>query len=243
MGSWLVPAAYAAFARFERHLRKRTCRCGPACQGGVLAGNPAASPPALGTELSWYDPSVPGGSDRSASAIAARYPWHMSTRSCRTSPRHKGPRPDVDTLVREAQESARARQRGYRERSLALHGWICAKCAREFDERAQARPLERRRAGRTHHPTPHRHDGACVAVGGAAEPHDRVLRIPARVRGGSDRGFPLARPPAHICEPSRNGRRRSPNGRRAARPSRPEDDASERSPLASAHGGCGGAAE
>ena len=28
----------------------------------------------------------------------------------------------------------RARQHGYRERSLALHGWICAKCAREFDE-------------------------------------------------------------------------------------------------------------
>lgn len=22
---------------------------------------------------------------------------------------------------------------GYRERSLAIHGWICAKCAREFD--------------------------------------------------------------------------------------------------------------
>jgi hypothetical protein len=30
--------------------------------------------------------------------------------------------------------SARERSLGYRERSLALHGWICAKCAREFDE-------------------------------------------------------------------------------------------------------------
>ena len=36
-----------------------------------------------------------------------------------------------------ATKRARRRQRaaGYRERSLALHGWICAKCAREFDAR------------------------------------------------------------------------------------------------------------
>jgi hypothetical protein len=58
----------------------------------------------------------------------------MSTRSFRPSRRRKGPPPDVDAIVREAQESTRARQGGYRERSLALHGWICAKCAREFDE-------------------------------------------------------------------------------------------------------------
>ncbi len=25
------------------------------------------------------------------------------------------------------------RRRGYRERSLELHGWICARCAREFE--------------------------------------------------------------------------------------------------------------
>jgi len=30
-------------------------------------------------------------------------------------------------------EAARARAQGYRERSLALHGWICAKCGREFE--------------------------------------------------------------------------------------------------------------
>jgi cytochrome c553 len=40
---------------------------------------------------------------------------------------------DVESLVREAKEAARARSVGYRERSLALHGWICARCAREFD--------------------------------------------------------------------------------------------------------------
>jgi hypothetical protein len=57
----------------------------------------------------------------------------MPTRSFRPSRRGSRSAPDVDALVREAQESARARGQGYRERSLALHGWICAKCAREFE--------------------------------------------------------------------------------------------------------------
>jgi hypothetical protein len=57
----------------------------------------------------------------------------MPTRSFR--PRRRGGRGpgDVDALVREAATAARARQQDYRERSLALHGWICAKCAREFE--------------------------------------------------------------------------------------------------------------
>jgi HNH endonuclease len=65
---------------------------------------------------------------------AARYDAGMPTRSFRPSRRpRKGPPPDVDALVREATDAARARQQGYRERSLVLHGWICAKCAREFE--------------------------------------------------------------------------------------------------------------
>ena len=39
----------------------------------------------------------------------------------------------MDALVREAQAARAARAHGYRERSLALHGWICARCAREFE--------------------------------------------------------------------------------------------------------------
>jgi hypothetical protein len=42
------------------------------------------------------------------------------------------PRAAVD-IVREARTAAAAQQQSYRARSLALHGWICAKCAREFD--------------------------------------------------------------------------------------------------------------
>ena len=58
----------------------------------------------------------------------------MSARSFRPSKR-RGSRPPVDAeaLVREAREAARTRSESYRERSLAIHGWICAKCAREFD--------------------------------------------------------------------------------------------------------------
>ena len=40
---------------------------------------------------------------------------------------------DATALVREARAAATTRSQGYRERSLALHGWICAKCGREFE--------------------------------------------------------------------------------------------------------------
>ncbi len=56
------------------------------------------------------------------------------TRSFRPSkPRRNRPTVDAGDLVREARAAAAARSQTYRERSLALHGWICAKCAREFD--------------------------------------------------------------------------------------------------------------
>ena len=45
-----------------------------------------------------------------------------------------GERPPLEDIVREAKTARAARSQGYRERSLALHGWICGKCAREFDQ-------------------------------------------------------------------------------------------------------------
>jgi hypothetical protein len=57
----------------------------------------------------------------------------MSTRSFRPSRRRSRTTQDLDAVVRDAAQAARARTQGYRERSLALHGWICARCAREFD--------------------------------------------------------------------------------------------------------------
>ncbi len=57
------------------------------------------------------------------------------TRSFRPSRRRRPgtTRADVGELIREAKTAAMAREQDYRARSLALHGWICAKCAREFD--------------------------------------------------------------------------------------------------------------
>ncbi|HEY2387419.1 MAG TPA: YajD family HNH nuclease [Candidatus Binatia bacterium] len=42
-------------------------------------------------------------------------------------------KPSMEELVRESKAARASRAHGYRERSLALHGWICARCAREFD--------------------------------------------------------------------------------------------------------------
>jgi 5-methylcytosine-specific restriction endonuclease McrA len=40
---------------------------------------------------------------------------------------------ELDNLVRKM-KADKAGSENYRERSLKLHGWICAKCGREFDE-------------------------------------------------------------------------------------------------------------
>jgi hypothetical protein len=40
---------------------------------------------------------------------------------------------NLEALVAEAKTARATRGSGYRERSLALHGWICARCAREFE--------------------------------------------------------------------------------------------------------------
>ncbi len=54
-------------------------------------------------------------------------------------PRYSRPRPvparsqeELDEMVRRM-KGEQAGEEGYRERSLKLHGWICAKCGREFD--------------------------------------------------------------------------------------------------------------
>jgi hypothetical protein len=67
----------------------------------------------------------------------------MATRSFRPRSRHReggggateatGKRPALADLVAEAKTARAARAHGYRERSLELHGWICARCAREFE--------------------------------------------------------------------------------------------------------------
>ena len=58
------------------------------------------------------------------------------TRSFRPSRRrHSGPaKTSAEDVIKGARAAALARQQDYRARSLEIHGWICAKCAREFDQ-------------------------------------------------------------------------------------------------------------
>lgn len=64
----------------------------------------------------------------------------MATRSFRPRQRRRPDTADaggggstLEALVAETKAARAARTQGYRERSLALHGWICARCAREFE--------------------------------------------------------------------------------------------------------------
>lgn len=54
-------------------------------------------------------------------------------RSFRARPGGRVRKVDLDAVVREARAAAVTRQQGYRARSLELFGWICARCAREFE--------------------------------------------------------------------------------------------------------------
>ena len=62
----------------------------------------------------------------------------MTAASFSRKPRRPRPakalsREETDELVRRMR-AERSAMETYREKSLKLHGWICAKCGREFDE-------------------------------------------------------------------------------------------------------------
>jgi hypothetical protein len=50
------------------------------------------------------------------------------------TPNKSGPAKSVDEIVRELKQTGQPVSE-YREQSLRIHGLICAKCAREFDEK------------------------------------------------------------------------------------------------------------
>ena len=54
------------------------------------------------------------------------------SRSVRPRPAPHKSQEELDEMVRRM-KSAQADRENYRERSLRLHGWICAKCGREFE--------------------------------------------------------------------------------------------------------------
>ena len=44
-------------------------------------------------------------------------------------------REEMDQIVREARKAQEDRMKGYRERSLKIHPWVCARCGREFNHK------------------------------------------------------------------------------------------------------------
>jgi hypothetical protein len=47
----------------------------------------------------------------------------------------KANKADLDRIVAKARKAQREREKGYREQSLKIHPWICARCGREFTRR------------------------------------------------------------------------------------------------------------
>ncbi len=51
------------------------------------------------------------------------------------SEKNKISREDMDKIVSKARRAQNERMKGYREQSLSIHPWVCARCGREFDHK------------------------------------------------------------------------------------------------------------
>ena len=51
------------------------------------------------------------------------------------SEKNKISREDMDEIVSKARRAQNERMKGYREQSLSIHPWVCARCGREFDHK------------------------------------------------------------------------------------------------------------
>lgn len=49
--------------------------------------------------------------------------------------RKKISREEMDTIVTKARRAQEDRMKGYREQSLSIHPWVCARCGREFNHK------------------------------------------------------------------------------------------------------------
>jgi predicted HNH restriction endonuclease len=49
--------------------------------------------------------------------------------------RGAGRSPKAEEVIARARQAQKERERGYREQSLKIHPWICARCGREFTQR------------------------------------------------------------------------------------------------------------
>lgn len=56
----------------------------------------------------------------------------MKETSAGKSANRKATREDIDQVVARARRNREERLKGYREQSLKIHPWVCARCGREF---------------------------------------------------------------------------------------------------------------
>lgn len=59
----------------------------------------------------------------------------MVSRGSGNQKKGKLTREEMDSIVRKARQAQDDRMKGYREKSLSIHPWVCARCGREFTVR------------------------------------------------------------------------------------------------------------
>ena len=59
----------------------------------------------------------------------------MDTHDKNKSERKSLSREDMDEIISKARRSQNERMKGYREQSLSIHPWVCARCGREFNHK------------------------------------------------------------------------------------------------------------
>jgi hypothetical protein len=57
----------------------------------------------------------------------------MTANKSAGGPKSKGGTRKLDQLIAEARRNRAEREKGYREQSLKIHPWVCARCGREFN--------------------------------------------------------------------------------------------------------------
>jgi 5-methylcytosine-specific restriction endonuclease McrA len=109
----------------------------------------------------------------------------------------RGPaKPDqakLDRIVAQARKQREERDRGYREQSLKIHGWICARCGRDFTSSTVQQLTVHHRDGNHENNPPDGSNWENLCIYCHENEHSRELEHLAR---GSETGTEPTPPPA-----------------------------------------------
>ena len=108
--------------------------------------------------------------------------------------RGRGPvKPDqakLDRIVAEARRQRDERDRGYREQSLKIHGWICARCGRDFTSSTVQQLTVHHRDGNHDNNPPDGSNWENLCIYCHENEHSRELEHLARGGGGGAEASP-----------------------------------------------------